>query len=73
MTEPLVLNFTEVSKNDVGLVGGKNASLGELIRSLVPRGIVVPPGFATTARAFRLFLEHNDLDGAIAGLFTVAI
>ena len=69
MTEPLVLNFTEVSKNDVSLVGGKNASLGELIRSLVPRGIVVPPGFATTARAFRLFLEHNDLDGAIAGLF----
>ena len=61
MTENLILNFTEVSRRDLDRVGGKNASLGELIGALVPQGIAVPPGFATTADAFRLYLAHNNL------------
>ena len=68
MTQKLVLDLAQVSKEDVGIVGGKNASLGELIQSLVPKGIAVPGGFATSANAFRLFLEFNGLNGTIADL-----
>src|SRR5690606_30963918 len=50
-----------LSKQDVPIVGGKNASLGELIRNLTEQGIRVPGGFATTADAYRGFLAHNDL------------
>ena len=46
---------------DVDEVGGKNASLGEMISQLAPAGIRVPGGFATTAAAFREFWSHNDL------------
>jgi pyruvate,water dikinase len=53
--------FEEVSSDDVGVVGGKNASLGEMIRTLRQQGVAVPPGFATTAEAYRRFLDHNDL------------
>ncbi len=62
----LVLDFTQVKRGDVGLVGGKNASLGEMIGALEPKGILVPPGFATTSEAFRMFLAENSLDAAIA-------
>lgn len=68
MTQKLVLDLAQVSKEDVGIVGGKNASLGELIQSLVPKGIAVPGGFATSANAFRLFLEFNGLNETIADL-----
>ncbi|GAA4644056.1 phosphoenolpyruvate synthase [Pontixanthobacter gangjinensis] len=68
MTHDLVLKFENVTRADVGLVGGKNASLGELIGELVPQGIGVPPGFATTAHAFRLFLDHNHLNDVIPHL-----
>ena len=61
-----VMNFQDVSRTDVALVGGKNASLGEMIRELGKKGIKVPPGFATTADAFRTFLEANDLNTRIA-------
>ena len=61
----LVMDFSEVGRDDVGQVGGKNASLGEMIQALRPKGILVPPGFATTSAAFRDFLEENDLDTAI--------
>lgn len=61
-----VINFEDVGRGDVGLVGGKNASLGEMISALAPQGIEVPPGFATTADAFRGFLNANGLDGPIA-------
>lgn len=61
----LVLNFAEVKRGDVALVGGKNASLGEMIGTLGPKGISVPPGFATTSDAFRAYLSANDLNGAI--------
>ncbi len=60
-----VIDFAAVRRNDVGLVGGKNASLGEMIAELGPKGIQVPPGFATTSDAFRSFLESNDLNEAI--------
>ena len=62
-----VLLFEEVTRKDVGQVGGKNSSLGELIAQLAPKGINVPPGFATTAQAYREFLEHNRLGDVIAG------
>ncbi|WP_114520874.1 phosphoenolpyruvate synthase [Altererythrobacter sp. ZODW24] len=69
MTDPLVLDFTDVKRQDVARVGGKNASLGELIGALSPKGIAVPPGFATTADAFRLFISHNQLEAVISGHF----
>jgi pyruvate,water dikinase len=56
-----VLRFEALGSDDVPRVGGKNASLGEMIRSLGDAGIRVPPGFATTAAAYREFLEANDL------------
>ncbi len=63
--KPLVLNFAKLRRGDVEIVGGKNASLGEMIQTLGPKGILVPPGFATTADAFRAYLKFNDLDARI--------
>lgn len=51
----------ELGMSDVALVGGKNASLGEMICNLANAGVNVPDGYATTARAFWRFLEHNQL------------
>jgi len=65
VTQKLILDFAEVSRGDIALVGGKNASLGEMIGALVPRGIAVPPGFAVTADAFRLYLADNQLGQVI--------
>lgn len=56
-----VVRFRECGRKDVGLVGGKNASLGEMVNTLDPKGIRVPDGFATTATAYWQFLETNDL------------
>jgi pyruvate, water dikinase len=53
--------FEDLSVGDVALVGGKNASLGEMIRNLSPKGIRVPGGFATVAQAYWKFLDANDL------------
>lgn len=53
----LILWFEEVGIADIPLVGGKNASLGEMIRQLKPKGVNVPNGFATSAYAFRHFIE----------------
>ncbi len=58
--------FEELTRGDVGLVGGKNASLGEMIDALAGKGVAVPPGFATTASAYREYLTHNGLDQPIA-------
>ncbi len=52
--------FSELSIEDVPLVGGKNASLGEMYRSLTAQGVRVPNGFAVTAQAYRYVLESND-------------
>jgi pyruvate, water dikinase len=57
--------FDQVGMDDVGIVGGKNASLGEMYRELTPRGIRVPNGFATTAHAYRVFLHESGLDEKI--------
>ncbi|MGJ8623084.1 MAG: phosphoenolpyruvate synthase [Yoonia sp.] len=65
-SSPPVLNFAQLRRSDVDTVGGKNASLGEMIHALAPKGILVPPGFATTADAFRAYLTANDLDARIA-------
>ena len=64
----LILWFNEINMKDVGLVGGKNASLGEMYRSLASRGINVPNGFAITAYAFRQFLKFNYLEKKIKDL-----
>ena len=53
--------FEKLRSKDVPLVGGKNASLGEMIMTLKKKGIWVPDGFATTADAYWRFLEENDL------------
>jgi len=64
--------FTDLTMSDVPLVGGKNASLGEMARELVPLGLKVAEGFATTADAYRDYLVHNGIsekvDDTIAGL-----
>ncbi len=61
----LVLPFEQLRMTDVEVVGGKNASLGEMISQLASTGVRVPGGFATTAHAFRQFLAHSDLVGKI--------
>jgi pyruvate,water dikinase len=61
-----VIAFDHLRMTDVERVGGKNASLGEMISQLAGAGIRVPGGFATTAFAFREFLAHNDLEPRIA-------
>jgi pyruvate,water dikinase len=60
-----VLPFERLSMHDVELVGGKNASLGELIGALTQLGVKVPGGFATTATAYRAMLARDGLDARI--------
>ena len=60
-TKELVLWFKEVGISDVGLVGGKNASLGDMFSNLSKQGINVPNGFAVTAYAYQEFLEYSKL------------
>ena len=66
--EPYVIKFEELGMNDVETVGGKNASLGEMISNLGNLGITVPGGFATTAAAYREFLNADGLDDRIHAL-----
>ena len=61
----LVVPFEQLRNEDVEVVGGKNASLGEMISQL-PNGVRVPTGFATTAHAFREFLKHGGLSERIS-------
>ena len=60
-----VIPFSKLRMSDVEIVGGKNASLGELLSQLTEAGIRVPDGFATTAEAFRVFLKEGGLDKRI--------
>lgn len=73
-TQAEILWFEDIGIEDVPLVGGKNASLGEMYRELTPQGIRIPPGFAITAAAYRDFLEHAGvaarLREILAGLNT---
>ncbi len=61
----LVVPFEQLRMTDVEVVGGKNASLGEMISQLAATGVRVPGGFATTAHAFRRFLAHEGLEARI--------
>ncbi|HZX34330.1 MAG TPA: phosphoenolpyruvate synthase [archaeon] len=63
--EKFVLWFNELGIEDVPLVGGKNASLGEMYRVLAPKGVKIPNGFALTAAAYRHFLEKTGLKARI--------
>src|SRR3569623_2928330 len=56
-----VLWYSELGMHDVEIGGGKNASLGEMIRNLAASGVKVPDGYATTAAAYREFLAHEGL------------
>jgi len=61
-----VIWFEQLSRDDVALVGGKNASLGEMVSHLSARGVSVPTGFATTADAYWQFVRANGLEEEIA-------
>jgi pyruvate,water dikinase len=63
-----VLWYQQLGMGDVGVVGGKNASLGEMISNLSNAGVQVPGGFATTASAFNEFLEQSGLEARIHNL-----
>lgn len=69
MKTNFIISFDALGKNDVALVGGKNASLGEMANNLKSKGIHVPNGFATTASAFQYFLQYNKLNQPLNDLF----
>lgn len=69
-TRKFIRFFREISIGDIPLVGGKNASLGEMVRSLTSEGIRVPDGFAITAEAYRHFIKTNELEGFIRDTIT---
>lgn len=66
----LVLWFNQVGIADIPLVGGKNASLGEMIQQLTPRGVKIPNGFATTAYAYRYFIQSAGLEQKLRELLS---
>jgi pyruvate,water dikinase len=67
--EKYILWFEEISKEDVLLVGGKNASLGEMFSKLLKKGVKIPDGFAITAKAFRDYLKFNKSDEKLKEIF----
>src|SRR5580693_8168704 len=66
--KPYIVSFEQLKNTDVELVGGKNASIGEMISSLSALGVSVPGGFATTSHAYRDFLAQGGLDERIRAL-----
>ena len=62
MNDPFILWFEDISMDNVAQVGGKNASLGELIRAVEPNGVRIPHGFAVTAAAYYHYLKETGLD-----------
>jgi len=60
-----IVPFSEIKMTDISLVGGKNASLGEMIQFMIPKGIEVPNGFAITVDAYDEFIAYNQLDAKI--------
>lgn len=67
--EANILWFKEINNNDVPLVGGKNASLGEMYSNLTKKGINIPNGFVVTAKAYRYFLKENGIDKKLEKIF----
>ncbi|MFC4634603.1 phosphoenolpyruvate synthase [Dokdonia ponticola] len=65
-----VKRFSEVGIEDVEMVGGKNASLGEMYNQLIPKGVNVPNGFATTAAAFWEYLKENKIQASLKSLLS---
>jgi pyruvate,water dikinase len=63
-----IKNFESVNLKDIALVGGKNASIGEMIQNLKPEGILIPPGFAVTSKAYQHHLKSNNLEEKIENL-----
>ena len=66
----LVIWFDKIGKEDVDLVGGKNASLGEMIRNLGKKGVNVPSGFAVTAYAYKYMMEKAGIDRKIRDILS---
>lgn len=64
-TSPFIKWFADITIDDVPLVGGKNASLGEMVRELTAKGVKVPDGFAITADAYRHFIRKAGIDESI--------
>src|SRR5256714_6223511 len=62
---PFILPLNQVGINDIDKVGGKNASLGEMIQNLASLGINIPNGFVITVAAYRKFLQENNLEETI--------
>jgi pyruvate,water dikinase len=60
--------FNELNIKDVPIVGGKNASLGEMYQNLTPKGVNIPNGFATTSDAYWLLLEENAIKDKISAI-----
>ncbi len=67
--QSLILWFDEIGIEDIPWVGGKNASLGEMIQQLKPKGVNVPTGFAITAYAYRYFIEKAGVEAQLRELF----
>ena len=67
--EKNVLFFNQLEKIDVGIVGGKNSSLGEMYQKLTKKGVLVPNGFATTAKAYHIFMAESGLKEKIQKIF----
>ena len=68
MKNKYIVDLTEVKLSDLELVGGKNASLGEMIQNLSKLGVNIPGGFALTVEAYLEFINHNKLDKKIISL-----
>jgi pyruvate,water dikinase len=68
-SKKLVLKFSEISAKDVPLVGGKNASLGEMFNQLTQKGVNIPDGFAVTSEAFWYYLRFNGIDKRLKEIF----
>ena len=71
LPNPLILQLCDLRRSDIAQVGGKNASLGEMIANLSVAGIRVPGGFATSAAAFKAFMEQGNLAEHISGRLSV--
>lgn len=69
-SEKFILWFGEIEYGDVVLVGGKNASLGEMFSKLTEKGINIPDGFALTSKAYWHFLKENKLEGVLEKIFS---
>jgi len=68
--EARIKNFSKISIKDIDIVGGKNASLGEMYNQLTTKGVVIPNGFATTSAAFWEFLKANKIEEPLKQLLT---